>query len=160
MCWTGRLWMRSSPANTWQVFTLDLFIDGEAFHAQIEIRYLPAPDQWYLSIWDHALGKMLVNQIPLICSYEQLNDLLMPFRHLRDGKGMGSLFCLHPSGRNGKESHSHRGRCADSRTARDMDNHSVPAEHGTGVTVPLFRADPAKGNLTEFQVLWGDTWTG
>ena len=82
-----------------------------------------------------------------ICSYEQLNDLLLPFRHLRDGKGMGSLFCLHPSGRNGKESHAHRGRCAGSRTARDMDNHSV-------------RADPAKGNLTEFQVLWGDTWTG
>ena len=133
--------------DPWQVFTLDLSIDGEAFHAQIEIRYLPAPDQWYLSIWDHALGEMLVNQIPLICSYEQLNDLLLPFRHLRDGKGMGTLFCLHPSGRNGKESHAHRGRCAGSRTARDMDNHSV-------------RADPAKGNLTEFQVLWGDTWTG
>ena len=62
--------------DTWQVFTLDLSIDGEAFHAQIEIRYLEAPDQWYLSIWDHALGEMLVNQIPLICSYEQLNDLL------------------------------------------------------------------------------------
>ena len=128
--------------DPWQVFTLDLTIDGEAFHAQIEIRYLPAPDQWYLSIWDHAAGEMLVNQIPLICSYEQLNDLLTPFRHLRDGKGMGSLFCLHPSGRNGG------------------DSHSVPAEHGTGVTVPLFRADPAKGNLTEFQVLFGDTWTG
>ena len=106
--------------DPWQVFTLDLTIDGEAFHAQIEIRYLPAPDQWVLSIWDHALGEMLVNQIPLICSYEQLNDLLLPFRHLREGKGMGSLFCLRPGGRNSKE------------------------------------LDPEKGNLTEFQVLWGD----
>ena len=60
--------------DPWQVFTLDLAINGEAFHAQIEIRYLPAPDQWVLSIWDHALGELLVNQIPLICSYEQLND--------------------------------------------------------------------------------------
>ena len=59
----------SLTEDPWQVFTLDLTIDGEAFHAQIEIRYLPAPDQWYLSIWDHAVGEMLVNQIPLICSY-------------------------------------------------------------------------------------------
>ena len=29
---------------------------------------------------------MLVNQIQLICSYELLNDLLLPFRHLRNGK--------------------------------------------------------------------------
>ena len=28
--------------DSWQVFTLDLTIDGEAFHEQIEIRYLPA----------------------------------------------------------------------------------------------------------------------
>ena len=112
-----------SCGDPWQVFTLDLTIDGEAFHAQIEIRYLPAPDQWYISIWDHAVGEMLVNQIPLICSYEQLNDLLLPFRHLRDGKGMGSIFCL-----------------------RNTDQPKT--------------ADPAKGNLTEFQVLWGDTWAG
>ena len=129
--------------DPWQVFTLDLTIDGEAFHAQIEIRYLPAPDQWVLSIWDHAAGNLLIHQIPLICSYEQLNDLLLPFRYLRDGKGMGSLFCLHPGGRN------------------VGDSHSVPAEHGTGETVSSFRApDPAGGNLTEFQILFGDTWSG
>ena len=31
-------------SDPWQVFTLDLVIDGEAFHAQVEIRYLPAPE--------------------------------------------------------------------------------------------------------------------
>ena len=36
--------------DPWQVFTLDLTVDGEAFHAKIEIRYPPAPDQWVLSI--------------------------------------------------------------------------------------------------------------
>ena len=103
------------------MFTLDLSIDGEAFHAQIEIRYLPAPDQWFVSIWDHAAGEMPVNQIPLICSYGYLNDLLFPFRHLRGGKGMGSLFCLR--------------------------NTDAPRT-----------ANPAKGNLTEFQILYGDTF--
>ena len=45
-----------STEDPWQVFTLDLTIDDEPFHAQIEIRYLSAPDQWVLSIWDHAAG--------------------------------------------------------------------------------------------------------
>ena len=81
-------------SDPWQVMTLDLVIDGEPFHAQTELRYLPAPDQWFVSIRDHSSSELLVNMIPLICSYGEVNDLLQPFRHLRDGKGLGSLFCL------------------------------------------------------------------
>ena len=81
-------------ADPWQVMTLDLVIDGEPFHAQAELRYLPAPDQWFVSIWDHAAGELLVNMIPLVCSCGEVNDLLLPFRHLRGGKGLGSLMCL------------------------------------------------------------------
>lgn len=81
----------SSP---WQVFTLDVVIDGETFHAQVELRYMPAPDRWFVSIRDHASGVLLVNMIPLVCSYGEVNDLLRPFRHLRNGKGLGSLLCL------------------------------------------------------------------
>ena len=106
--------------DPWQVMTLDVVLDGEEFHAQVEIRYLPAPDQWYLSIWDHSSSKLLVNMIPLICSYGQVNDLLLPFRHLRNGRGLGSLFCL----------------------------------KGTD---ELSSVDPVGGNLTEFQVCWGDS---
>ena len=80
--------------DPWQVFTLDLTINGEPFHAQVEIRYLPAPDQWVISIWDHSTSELLVNMIPLICSYGEKNDLLLPFRHLRNGRGLGSLLCL------------------------------------------------------------------
>ena len=77
-----------------QVFTLDMSIDGVAFHAKIEIRYLSAPDRWVISVWDNAAGELLVNQIPLICSYGEVNDLFRPFRHLRGGQGMGSLFVI------------------------------------------------------------------
>ena len=80
--------------DPWQVFTADIQINDEDFHAQVEIRYLPAPDQWVLSIWDHAAGDLLVNSIPLICSYGTVADLLEPFRSLRDGKGLGTLMCL------------------------------------------------------------------
>ena len=81
-------------SDPWQVFTLDVVIDGEEFHAQMELRYMPAADQWFVSIWDHAAGELLVNMIPLVCSYGEPNDLLRPFRHLRNGKGVGSLLCL------------------------------------------------------------------
>ena len=104
-----------------QVFTTDLTIDGAAFHARIELRYLSAPDKWVISIWDNASSELMVNQIPLICSYDMLNDLLVPFRHLRDGAGIGSLFVL-----------------------RNTDDESI--------------TDPTKGNLTEFTVLFGDTF--
>ena len=80
--------------DPWQVMTLDVVIDGEEFHAQVEIRYLPAPDHWVVSIWDHSSGELLVNMIPLFCSYGEVNDLLAPFRFLRNGKGLGSLICL------------------------------------------------------------------
>ena len=77
-----------------QVFTLDMQIDGVSFHARIEIRYLPAPDCWVLSAWDDSSGELLVNQVPLVCSYGEINDLFRPFRHLREGLGMGSLFVI------------------------------------------------------------------
>jgi len=80
--------------DPWQVMTLDVVIDGEEFHAQVELRYLPAPDQWVVSIWDHSSSELLVNMIPLVCSYGEVNDLLAPFRFLRNGKGLGSLICL------------------------------------------------------------------
>ena len=77
-----------------QVMTLNVILDGEPLQAQIEIRYLPAPDQWFFSLRDHATGELLVNMIPLICSRGEMNDLLEPFRHLREGKGAGCLLCL------------------------------------------------------------------
>ena len=104
-----------------QVFTVDVTIDGDALHARVELRYLSAPDQWVISIWDNATSVLLANQVPLICSYEELNDLFLPFRYIRDGAGIGSLFVL-----------------------RNTDEPST--------------VNPAKGNLTEFQVLWGDTF--
>ncbi len=77
-----------------QVFTVDATIDGVALHARVELRYLSAPDQWVISIWDNASSVLLINQVPLICSYGELNDLLLPYRYIRDGAGLGSLFVL------------------------------------------------------------------
>ncbi len=104
-----------------QVMTLDLTIDGEGFHARIEVRWLSAPGIWVISVWDDSTGELLINQIPLICSYGFVNDLAAPFRHIRDGKGIGSLFVI-----------------------RAVDEPST--------------TDPGENNLTEFKILFGDTY--
>ncbi len=77
-----------------QMFTLDLDLEGDPFQARIELRYIPATDQWVLSLWDHASGELLVNRIPLICSYSEVNDLFRPFAFARGGKGLGSLWVM------------------------------------------------------------------
>ena len=87
-------WVLPLTEDVRQVFSLSVAPDGNPLEARIEVRYLPGIDGWVLSIWDDATGELLVNQIPLVCSLGLVNDLLRPFQHLRDGKGVGSLFCL------------------------------------------------------------------
>ena len=77
-----------------QVMTADVMIDGTALHVRFEVRYLSAIDQWVLSLWDNSNGEQWVNMIPLICSHGAVNDLFQPFRHKRDGNGIGSLMVL------------------------------------------------------------------
>ena len=113
-------WVLPLTEDPRQVFTLDLQIDGASFHARVEVRFLTAPEVWVISVWDNSSGVLLINQVPLVCSYGQVNDLFLPFRYLRNGQGIGSLFVI-----------------------RNTDEPSTP--------------DPAEGNLTEFQVIWGRT---
>ena len=80
--------------DPYQVFTVDLAPDGLPLHACIEIRYLSGPDRWVISVWDNAESVLLVNQVPLVCSYGFPLDLLFPFRGLRNGKGIGSMFLV------------------------------------------------------------------
>ena len=107
--------------DPWQVFCLPASPDGHAFQAKVELRYLPAPDRWIFSISDAVTGHVYVPNVPLVCSYGEINDLLRPFRFLFQGNGIGSLFCL-----------------------KAVDRPSAP--------------DPAKGNLNQFRILWGDEW--
>ena len=85
--------------DPYQVLYLPVAPDGSAFLAKVELRWLGAPGRWFLSISDAVNGEIYVNQIPLICSRGELNDLLLPFRWRFQGKGIGSLFCLR-SGKN------------------------------------------------------------
>ena len=80
--------------DPYQVMYMSVCPDGHAFLAKVELRYLPGPDKWFLSVSDAATGKVYVNQIPLICSYTWLNDLFFPFRHFFQGSGIGSFFVV------------------------------------------------------------------
>ena len=89
--------------DPWQVFTLDLAVNGEPLHVRVDLRYLPEPDRWFLSLRDLSDGALLVNMIPVLCSRFFVNDLLRPFRHLRQGRGLGSLLCLRATDDPGSE---------------------------------------------------------
>ena len=80
--------------DPYQVFTTDVAPDGTPLHARIEIRHLRAVNRWVVSIFDHAAATLLANQVPLAVSAGFPLDLLYPFRHLRGGKGIGSMFLL------------------------------------------------------------------
>ena len=80
--------------DPFQSFYLPAAPDGHAFQARVDLRYLSAPDLWVLSISDAVTARVYVNRIPVICSHEELNDLLFPFRYLFQGAGIGSFFCL------------------------------------------------------------------
>ena len=78
----------------YQIMYLPVSPEGRAFQAKVELRFLEGAGLWFLSVSDAVTGVSYVNQIPLVCSYEELNDLLFPFRWLFQGRGIGSLFCL------------------------------------------------------------------
>ena len=81
-------------AEPYQVMYLSASPDGHSFSAKLELRFLPAPDRWFMTVSDAATGALYVNQIPLVCSYTYLIDLFFPFRHLFHGSGIGSFFVV------------------------------------------------------------------
>ncbi len=80
--------------DPFQSFYLPAAPDGHAFQARVDLRYLSALNLWVLSISDAVTARVYVNRFPVICSCEELNDLLFPFRYLFQASGIGSLLCL------------------------------------------------------------------
>ena len=83
-----------SYPDPYQVFIFPASPDGHAFQAKVELRWLPGAGHWVFSISDAITGQVYVPNVPIICSYEEINDLLFPFRFLFQGNGIGSLFCV------------------------------------------------------------------
>ncbi len=77
-----------------QAFSLEVSPDGIPLQAWVEIVWLRGIGRWVLSLRDLGSGELLVNRIPLLGTEKASDDLLYPFRHLRQGRGLGSLFCL------------------------------------------------------------------
>ena len=81
-------------SDPWQIHYLPSPLAEVSFSARLDIRCLPAAAGWFLSLSDATTGQRYVNQIPLICSHTDLNDLFAPFRHRFHGAGLGTLVCL------------------------------------------------------------------
>ncbi len=81
-----------------QTIILSMDVGDVPLQARIEIRYLRGIDCWELSVSDDSDGTLLVNRIPLRASCGALVDLFRPFHHLRQGRGLGSFYCIPSSG--------------------------------------------------------------
>lgn len=69
---------------------VNLPIGGMSKRIIFELRYLYATEMWYFSFFEAQSGKPICTYVPLITSYEAMNNLLEPFTH----KGIGWLVCL------------------------------------------------------------------
>jgi len=81
-------------SDPYQIHLFPVSPNGHAFQCKFSLRYLPAPDIWIFSIGNALTGEEYVRQIPLICSYGALTDLLAPFQYLFSGDGLGCLYCF------------------------------------------------------------------
>ena len=84
--------IKINPEKRYQIFTLSVDPDGNAFRARVELRYINANRRWYITIIIASTGECLCRYGPLIASYygNALNDLLAPFSH----KHIGSMYCI------------------------------------------------------------------
>ena len=82
-----------TPARS-QALHVALPLGGQEIRALVELRYLPAPDVWVLSVRDDATGERWAEGIPLLASRGPVNDLFRPFRYLRQGRGLGCLVVI------------------------------------------------------------------
>ena len=69
---------------------MNLEIGNTARRVIFELRYLDATDKWYFSLFDAQTGKPICTYVPLVASYEYMNNLLEPFTH----KGIGWMVCF------------------------------------------------------------------
>ncbi len=89
------VWFPTTDAP-WQQACYALSPDGFSFSAKVDLRLFPADGRYYFSLADAVSGRLYVPWIPLVASWgPSLNDLLQPFRYLNQGRGIGSLFCVH-----------------------------------------------------------------
>ena len=113
----GAVLLPLDPAEKRQRFTLDLKPGGRPARLRIDLRYLSAPDRWYIRFTDADTETPLTPAIPLTAGAG--NDLLAPFGHLYRGAGLGRLYIVPAGG-----------------TAGDAD----PAEHTLGAFAALWTA--------------------
>ena len=55
------LFLLPVSGDPYQIMYLSVSPDNQSFLAKVELRYLPAPDRWFLSVSDAATGKEYVN---------------------------------------------------------------------------------------------------
>lgn len=78
------------PNERYQAITVELSPYGNARRFRIEVRYLNESDRWYISVFDASTGEAFFRYVPVIASYEHVDNLIGHVYH----KNIGCIFCI------------------------------------------------------------------
>ena len=82
--------LKIDPTNKNQSIITTITVDNEARRVRFDIVYKEYVDKWYVSLYDVLKEEFLCTNIPLISSYELINDLFKPYHY----KHIGMLICF------------------------------------------------------------------
>lgn len=78
------------PNLLYQRQVINLEFEKGTKRVVFELRYLFRTDKWYFSLFDAQTSAVICSYVPLVASYEYMNNLLEPFGH----KNIGWLVCF------------------------------------------------------------------
>ncbi len=78
------------PASRYQIMTFVVEGSSGSKRVRLELRYLAAPEKWYISRYEAQTGNPICLYVPVVASYNELNDLLEPYAY----KNIGSMVCV------------------------------------------------------------------
>ena len=79
-----------TPGERYQIITITLPYKKDNIRLRFEIRYLNETGLWYLSLFNLQTGETCCRYVPIIASYEAVNNLLEPYAY----KEMGCVACV------------------------------------------------------------------
>ena len=78
------------PDTMYQIMTMNITVKEQKKRIRLELRYLEAPETWYISVYDAQSGNPICLYVPVISCWDDLNDLFAPYAY----KDIGQIVCV------------------------------------------------------------------
>ena len=79
-----------SCENLYQGLNMNLPIGNDTKRVSLDLIYMEEIDRWVMSLFDLQTNEVYFRSVPLVASYNVINDLWKPFAY----KGIGVFYCI------------------------------------------------------------------